>query len=331
MDRTFLIVGYRNARYAIEASVVQEVVWLPELSPLEEVPPFIRGAFSLRGQVTPVLDLGMRFGYGLEPLSTNHRLVVITEGGHSIGMLVHDMHDIATYAEDAVQAICNFSVPAGQSAFLSGVLKLDDGLVMLLDRVALVNQAIALEPLGEPPTPDELRIVGDRDAEVLRLRARELARSPDLQDDATRITYSVVRLGCELFGLHVAVVREFRHLRGLTPIPGAPPHVAGHINLRGDVLVIIDIRPMLGLATTGPAEEVAVVFAAGMQFGIVVEAIEEITTISATSIRPAASARLPGALDICPEVAQSRDGFVSLIDVDQMMTALVSQPVKPLT
>src|SRR5665811_2304944 len=67
MDQTYLIFGHRGARYGLNVRAVREIVWLPELSPIEELPPYIAGVFNLRGRIVPVMDLGLRFGHPREP------------------------------------------------------------------------------------------------------------------------------------------------------------------------------------------------------------------------------------------------------------------------
>src|SRR5665647_2867557 len=76
MDQTYLIFGHRGARYGLDVRAVRELVWLPELSPIEELPPYIAGVFNLRGQVVPVMDLGLRFGHARKPFLTSDRIIV---------------------------------------------------------------------------------------------------------------------------------------------------------------------------------------------------------------------------------------------------------------
>lgn len=321
MQHTFLVVGYRKAHYALDARAVQEVVWLPELSPIEEMPPYIRGVFNLRGEVVPVLDLGLRFGYEREPASAQDRVVIITEGSHRIGIVVHDLHDVAVVSDDAVEAVGNFQLPGGQTRYLRGAVMQDDRLLMLLDSAALLHEAIVLEPIAAPPVADD-RIVDDAAGEVFRARAQELSREVLRQDTAARASYALIRLGGELFGLDVGIVREFVHLRGLTPVPCAPAHVTGNVNLRGEILTVIDIRAMLGVLQTIPAEEVVVLFLADMQFGLCAESIEDVVSISTTDISPAPTGGSAGNTKICPAVASINQGFASLIDAKQMISAL---------
>lgn len=62
---------------------------------------------------------------------------------------------------------------------------------------------------------------------------------------------STFSVGKYLFGVDVALVQEVVRLQQMTPVPLAPPAIAGLINLRGEVLTAIDLRARLGLP---PAE-----------------------------------------------------------------------------
>src|SRR5437588_12158832 len=59
----------------------------------------------------------------------------------------------------------------------------------------------------------------------------------------------VGRIGHQRFALPAGAVERILPMAALTPLAGAPPGVAGLLNLRGDVLAVIDPRPRLGLAT----------------------------------------------------------------------------------
>jgi purine-binding chemotaxis protein CheW len=58
---------------------------------------------------------------------------------------------------------------------------------------------------------------------------------------------STFHVGKYLFGVEVSLVQEVVRLQQMTPIPLAPPEIAGLINLRGEVLTAIDLRTRLGL------------------------------------------------------------------------------------
>jgi purine-binding chemotaxis protein CheW len=101
-----------------------------------------------------------------------------------------------------------------------------------------------------------------------------------------------VRLAGNLFALDIMSVREIRGWSASTPLPHAPPHVLGMINLRGQVLPVIDLSTLLGLgpSTPGPSSVVVVTQMEGVQAGLLVDAVCDIITIA------------PGELQDVPEV-----------------------------
>ncbi|WP_298668795.1 chemotaxis protein CheW [uncultured Methanofollis sp.] len=57
-------------------------------------------------------------------------------------------------------------------------------------------------------------------------------------------------LGGELFALDIMLAREIVEMMPITPIPGAPPHIAGIINLRGEITTVIGLEKVIGVQAT---------------------------------------------------------------------------------
>ena len=73
-------------------------------------------------------------------------------------------------------------------------------------------------------------------------------------------------VGRYLFGVDVSLVQEVVRLQQITPVPLAPPEIAGLINLRGEVLTAIDMRARLGLPRDdAPKDPVNVVVRVGAE------------------------------------------------------------------
>ena len=77
IPRAILIFNLDDARFGVDATRVRESVWLPELTPIEEAPPYIAGIFSLRGQIVPVTDLNLRFGHPARPYRLSDQIVIL--------------------------------------------------------------------------------------------------------------------------------------------------------------------------------------------------------------------------------------------------------------
>ncbi|GAB4214251.1 MAG: chemotaxis protein CheW [Roseiflexaceae bacterium] len=90
---------------------------------------------------------------------------------------------------------------------------------------------------------------------VLEERARLLARQEQTEQHASGEEVLIFRLGEAGYSLPVQAVREVTPLRAYTPLPVMPAHIVGLVNLRGRLLAVLDIRPLLGIPRAAPRPE----------------------------------------------------------------------------
>ncbi len=125
--------------------------------------------------------------------------------------------------------------------------------------------------------------------EILKSRARELAREP-LQEEPTGEILDVLEfsLAYETFGIEMSYVRETRPLRDLTPVPCTPPFVLGLVNVRGQILSVIDLKKFFDLPEQGLTDlnKVIILRDGGMEFGILADAVRGVRAIPATDLQP---------------------------------------------
>ncbi len=98
-----------------------------------------------------------------------------------------------------------------------------------------------------------------------------------------------VKIGDQDFAIDIMSVREIRGWITSTPLPHAPSHIKGMINLRGVVLAIVDLAERLGLPTRepDPSSVVVVVEAGARAVGLVVDGVSDVITITEDMIQPA--------------------------------------------
>jgi purine-binding chemotaxis protein CheW len=89
------------------------------------------------------------------------------------------------------------------------------------------------------------------------------------------------------FGVDVSAVREIKGWQPTTPIPNAPPHVLGVVNLRGVVIAVHDLRQCIGLApVVVSAASVVIIIDCGDQLaGILVDAVSDIVDVTPDMMR----------------------------------------------
>lgn len=322
MERSLLVVSHNGKRYALDAAYVREAVWLPELTAIDEMPAHVRGVFNLRGRVVPVIDLDLRFGEACLPLRKQDIVVIMDSAARQVGVIVHELHDVISVASIAVEDIDGFHLPGGQRHFVSGAVKTEAGMVLLLDREAILARSADIDPASVLAKRASDETECDADRALLRQRTDALAGAK-VAASLDTVPYAILVLEGELYGFPAEIVREFIQLRGLTPIPGAPSLVAGNINLRGDVLTVLDLRPLLGLEASSAANQAIVLELSGRRFGVRAAAIEDLVSIAAATVIPARAG--DGRPAFFSGVTHIGDRLASLFDGGALVEALLAR------
>ncbi|MFA6448119.1 MAG: chemotaxis protein CheW [bacterium] len=129
----------------------------------------------------------------------------------------------------------------------------------------------AREELGRGAEPS-----AEEKLSILRSRARDLAREPEKAAEGRGFIEIIeFRLAFENYGIESAFVLEVYPLTDYTPLPGTPPFVLGIINVRGRILSVVDLKKFFNLPDKGIGElnKVIIIRNAGMEFGILADAI----------------------------------------------------------
>jgi purine-binding chemotaxis protein CheW len=82
---------------------------------------------------------------------------------------------------------------------------------------------------------------------IFRQRANQLKLSIETNRVGKLIPLAIIDLGNEYFGVDLKLVRAFFDISNLTPIPCCPSHIVGNMNLRGEVITLVDIRKVLNI------------------------------------------------------------------------------------
>jgi len=102
--------------------------------------------------------------------------------------------------------------------------------------------------------------------------------------------YLTFALANEEYGLEILKVREIIGYMDITAVPQTPPYVRGVINLRGQVIPVVDLRTKFGMQTTDVTDETCIIVVeilqGGRRFntGIVVDRVQEVLDIPGQNI-----------------------------------------------
>jgi purine-binding chemotaxis protein CheW len=129
-------------RFAMEASLVHEVVRLPQLTPIPGAPPFLLGVCAHRGDVLPVVDLPRLMGRGESRVANRSRILVVEQDSMRLAFLVDGVEGLSRIPLSMIEA-----APVGAThhgaEFLSGVSSDPLGTFSVLDLQRLIEAARA--------------------------------------------------------------------------------------------------------------------------------------------------------------------------------------------
>ncbi|MBE3577312.1 MAG: chemotaxis protein CheW [Limnochordales bacterium] len=133
--------------FGVSISLVREVTVLQPITRVPRTPDFIEGVTNLRGRVIPVLDLRRRLGLPADPPGREARIVVVEYQGEIIGMIVDGVSEVLTIDPASVEPPSPYVVSV-DTQYITGILKLADRLVILLDLTRVLSAEEAAD-LGE--------------------------------------------------------------------------------------------------------------------------------------------------------------------------------------
>jgi purine-binding chemotaxis protein CheW len=127
----------------------------------------------------------------------------------------------------------------------------------------------------------------------------------------------VIALNGEWFGVDLESVREFADLREVTPVPCCPDHVVGTVNLRGEILTLVDVRKALSMSapTSLQGAKMMVVQLGEVRAGVVVEQVLDVVHLSAADLAPAPYSVRSALEEHVAGMAGYRDRMLAILDL----------------
>ncbi|RXE24921.1 chemotaxis protein, partial [Xanthomonas perforans] len=125
--------------YALELLKVQEVVLPVPLLPLRGTPSAMLGIMNLRGQVVPVIDLGIHLGSSPVDMDLQTRVVVLEENGETMGLRVSAVEDVTSLTDQQIEPPDNARLCRIYNNLFRGVARLGHQPMILLDATHLLH------------------------------------------------------------------------------------------------------------------------------------------------------------------------------------------------
>jgi purine-binding chemotaxis protein CheW len=128
-----------SEEFAINILAVQEINRMMQITRVPQSPECVKGVINLRGKIIPVIDLRQRFDMETKEHDTNTRIIVVEVSNQVIGFIVDQVNEVLRVSSNIIEAAPSLVTSNIDSAYIEGVGKLDDRLLIMLDLAKLLS------------------------------------------------------------------------------------------------------------------------------------------------------------------------------------------------
>jgi purine-binding chemotaxis protein CheW len=132
----YLTFSLSNESYGVDVLKVREIIRFLKITPVPQMPPYVKGVINLRGKVLPVIDLRLKFGLDAAEATERTCIVVVRvqSANHDItlGMIVDSVEEVINLNESEIEETPEFGAQV-DTGYLMGMAKVKNVIKTLLD------------------------------------------------------------------------------------------------------------------------------------------------------------------------------------------------------
>lgn len=321
--RQILAFSIGDERFGVDVDQVREIIMVPEIRQRVRAEKYIKGVIDVRGELIPVIDLRTYLGDETTAPESLHRIIILRDDTMPTGVLVDGVREVLRFEGADLKPMPPLAGNRHEGAF-SGVVQQKGASVVLVDMEALFG------PVREQ-IEGHLRIHDDNAAaDAMDVMGRTSAREKDDCRPQTFITFELDTV----YGAPIEQIREIVPIgNGIHHLPGQVNFIQGFINLRDEVIPVVNLRHYFSADDNGEGKETLIIIftVKNRRIGILIDKLLEIVTLDNETVKdvPQLVARRnePRFRDMLERIIETKDGSneattTLIIDVSRFVDAL---------
>ena len=281
-DNSYIVFSLNSNKYAIDIQNIIEVINLPQIiMPL--TPPFgIAGMIEYNGIMIKTVDICPFLGLPTKEFSVNNQLIIVVFNGNFFAIHTEDIENIVKIKQEELQPF-PFSA---ENLIIKEIYNNSGDIVNILD-IAALNKAIDLKKDTKSEVNyAELIPTDEKSAQTFKLRSEQLSQNDDVFSFPFNINtvnqYIMFTLGKHCYYLDLKYVKEFVSIdtASITKLPYTKDFIRGLVNIRGEFLVVLDLKNFLNNEPVVQNSNAKIIVAEGRNFNIAL-LVDEIKYIKA--------------------------------------------------
>jgi len=209
--KRYLFFKAQNEVFAIDIELVGELIFVREITPVANTNKANLGAITLRNEIIEVFDFNMLFDFPKTQTTEKSRLLILKDENKKLGLLVEEVIEIKDVVLNNIETV---NLPN-----IQGLYKDNEAIVSIVDNMYLKKLI------------DKYAVSEEKE---------EIERGNENMKEIT-----VFSIGNEEFAFDIEKVQEIIAYQEIIPVPESGEFIEGVINLRGSIVVIVNLPKKL--------------------------------------------------------------------------------------
>ncbi len=269
-DNYYIVFHLNEKQYAINIQNVMEVINIPEIEIPIITPEGIIGMFNYNGHMIKAVDINPLLGFETLPFSINNQLIIAVVEDNCFAIHTEKIINIVQLDDELIQPI-PFNM---KNSILSKVYKSEETIINIID-INILNQLLSNQDLKEGKINyTKLFPIDEKSKQILNIRAKQNQKTQEMFSFPFNINtinqYILFNLDKNNYYLDLKYVKEFISIKRLniTKLPYTQDYIKGIINLKGEFLVVIDLKRFLSKDSNNIEEGSKLIVVEGKDFNI---------------------------------------------------------------
>ncbi len=269
-EEQVILFNIGTEEYAFGIHTVKEIIRITHLTKVPNAAHYIEGILSIRNQLLAVINLGALLGKSHNNIDEQSRIVIIDDGNTALGVIVDRVSQVMRVQRDEFKG-SELHTVISKMEYAKGFLELNKGkrLAMVLDPLKLVS-------------------FEDMDKVLTQSRKNDDNTNDKSESECSMEHVVIFKLDKEEFGISIHYIKEINRVSDIVHFPGAPIFIDGMVNLRGDVIPVLNLKTMFNSSIAmSDSSKFLVVEYENKKIGILIDSASEVLEIPKSHIEEA--------------------------------------------
>lgn len=226
--------------YGIKIDHVKEVLNYTQITKIPLMSQNFNGIINIRGTIIPVIDMNYRFYQNNSEIIKTSRIIITqvedeNEQTVLVGILVDKIYNVIDIDTDEIKSSPDFGANI-RPTFIENIGKYNNQFVVLLN----LNEALNIEELSTQDISEiDLNMAMPTDSKDVETTTEQDELEEEITESNTYISFYI---GDEIYATEMTNVKEILAVPEIRPLPNTMPFMKGIINLRSNMVPILDMR-----------------------------------------------------------------------------------------